>query len=728
MATKYISLTNLDTFLGQLKTNYKASKDYYGGIKIDTSLTTGKNYAVQLDSNGGAYVNVPWSAGETYKLPVATGTVLGGVKIEYNGGKSIADATSVNSPLLLESNTRAAYVKISAADVSNAGLMSATDKKKLDGIAEGANKYTYTHPAAGANTGSFGQSTTVTLTHGGTFSVPYVTVNNSGHVTAISTKTLTLPETEGSSGGGMVSILYADLKDARDKGKLVPGTKYRITDYKTIVGSGNYNSTEKKFDIIVEALSECELSENAKACWNIPKPTSASSSSESTNFANYHFSNSDLTAWELKYCIDNDDNKFEWANKTSGTGVIYYMKDEWGNEAPYDFKNIRFKNSNNSTDNNYFFTFSKLAKTSSGYSIYDASTIYNGDTHAYETMPFATHNVIKPCYNSEYPVYTSANTNGTKTKLRLNQIVCVYTQNLSFNNGNDIVYNNYFDTNCYNIWILGAPNENKFGKNCRDIVIGGPTSSYNNFGNNCTNIKLAAFNYTRNPAGSGSTVTEYKQYIQHNNFGNNCCNIILGESCSFNVFGNNCGNWKAGTYFIGNKIGDNCCAWEFGNHCSKNVMVDNNYTTKYGAGLDTYTSMFAPNFNNTDTYAKILANSGNSTANWVCDCYFGEQSHAQITLCYNHGYDYPIEDNFDEGNILRFVYFTNLAEVGNVDDIISTPQIRIMGDEGSGYGGWAGSHVMRLAAYNEDHTEGGNNIPKYQLVRRRLVYNENWWK
>ena len=51
----------------------------------------------------------------------------------------------------------------------------------------------YTHPTDGANTGSFGPSTDATATHGGTISVPYITVNSDGHVTAASTKTITLP-------------------------------------------------------------------------------------------------------------------------------------------------------------------------------------------------------------------------------------------------------------------------------------------------------------------------------------------------------------------------------------------------------------------------------------------------------------------------------------------------------------------------------------------------------
>lgn len=44
-----------------------ASSSAIGGIKLGYSAT-GKNYAVQLDSNGKAYVNVPWSAGETADL------------------------------------------------------------------------------------------------------------------------------------------------------------------------------------------------------------------------------------------------------------------------------------------------------------------------------------------------------------------------------------------------------------------------------------------------------------------------------------------------------------------------------------------------------------------------------------------------------------------------------------------------------------------------------------
>lgn len=63
----------------------KASSNL-GGIKIGYSDTTSgtRNYGVQLDSDGKAYVNVPWVNTDTkYSLPTATKDVLGGIKVGF---------------------------------------------------------------------------------------------------------------------------------------------------------------------------------------------------------------------------------------------------------------------------------------------------------------------------------------------------------------------------------------------------------------------------------------------------------------------------------------------------------------------------------------------------------------------------------------------------------------------------------------------------------------------
>ena len=59
-----------------------------------------------------------------------------------------------------------------------------------------------------------------------------------------------------------------------------------------------------------------------------------------------------LSAWDIRYCIDNDTNRFEWASP-NGKGVIYWLKDEYNNECSYDFKNLIYIK-----DNEYYATFS----------------------------------------------------------------------------------------------------------------------------------------------------------------------------------------------------------------------------------------------------------------------------------------------------------------------------------------------------------------------------------
>lgn len=125
-----------------------------------------------------------------------------------------------------------------------------------------------------------------------------------------------------------ISLHYGELVTLRNSGKLIPGHYYRITDYTTTTTDTESRSAGHVYDVIVFALDENTLSEEAYAA---------------RHAGDSYFGSSNLTAWKLWYCLDNDTARFGWADNTNGKGVIYRMIDEWGNDLPYDYKNIQFK-------------------------------------------------------------------------------------------------------------------------------------------------------------------------------------------------------------------------------------------------------------------------------------------------------------------------------------------------------------------------------------------------
>lgn len=147
-----------------------------GGVKVGYT-TNGKNYKVQVDKSGNAYVNVPWTDTNTtyneattsaaglmsaadktklnglnnYSLPTSTASVLGGIKVGYT-------TSGKNYKVQLDDNGNA-YVNVpwtdnnttySVATTSANGLMSKEDKSKLNGIAAGANNYSLPKSTASA--------------------------------------------------------------------------------------------------------------------------------------------------------------------------------------------------------------------------------------------------------------------------------------------------------------------------------------------------------------------------------------------------------------------------------------------------------------------------------------------------------------------------------------------------------------------------------------------------
>ena len=134
-------------------------------------------------------------------------------------------------------------------------------------------------------------------------------------------------------GGGIsapISTTYSELKSLKESNQLVVGQKYRITDFVSVFDEAGITSANHPFDLVIEAISENLFSETACAI---------------IHSGDDYFSEQKLYAWEVRYCFDNDTERFPQAS-SSGKGFIYYLKDEYGNEACYDFKNALFELSN----------------------------------------------------------------------------------------------------------------------------------------------------------------------------------------------------------------------------------------------------------------------------------------------------------------------------------------------------------------------------------------------
>ena len=274
----------------------------------------------------------------------------------------------------------------------------------------------------------------------------------------------------------MINVTYSQLVDMRDNGELIPGQQYRIIDYMTTTSQEDTVSAGHQFDIVVTAISNNTLSEIASACLH-----------EGDNYFSKYYAN--LSAWKIWYCLDNDYEIFEWADDTNGKGVIYRMIDEYGNDCPYDFKNIKFKkpifSETDTPDSNFYYTFTFYNSDFTDSIINDYSLFVSSYYSVYN-------NVIKPYH-----------TVGGSNAQVLNRILFIAIR------AADWFYNNTFGYDCY---------DNIFASNFCD----------NTFGNDCY----------RNTFG-------YSCY--DNTFGNRCHNNTFGSHCLYNTFGNCCSGIIFGT-------------------------------------------------------------------------------------------------------------------------------------------------------------------------------------
>ena len=441
----------------------------------------------------------------------------------------------------------------------------------------------------------------------------------------------------------LTEITWSSLKSLVSAGTLIPGMKYRITDYNCTTTQDYTRSAGHQFDIIVDALDKNTLSENA----------SAINHSVSNGETDY-FADCDLNAWKIWYCLDNDKTRFAWAddtktnNKENGRGVIYRMIDEFGNDCPYDFKNIQFQRVDantitvihsqyyndysanvesffNSTKNTVPFKYQYLRWLTSSQAVQEGFSDFLGMTNEqiissglyycildhklYEDDPgllasvtSITDNNSKWLYTFSTTTFTDSSLNGYANNVFSNKVGVYLSESVMFLSHTCFIgtncYSNTFGNNCYSNTFGNSCSDNTFGNNCYNITFGDGCYG-NTFGNDCFGNTFGNYcfgntfggscdyntfgNYCNyNTFGGGSYYNTFGNTCRSNTFGNYCNSNIFGNSCYYNAFGNNCQNSTFGNNCFGNTFGNDCHSNTFGNDCDYNTFGSNNYYNTFG--------------------------------------------------------------------------------------------------------------------------------------------------
>ena len=421
------------------------------------------------------------------------------------------------------------------------------------------------------------------------------------------------------------SKTYAQLKALKTAGKLVAGTRYRITDFVTMTNPSltDVSGAGHPFDLIVTAISGSEFSENAEAC---------------LHDGDTYFLKSDLGAWKIKYCFDNDNERYEWANASSGRGVIFYMKDEWGNECSYDFKNVlfaRYKRAQYTASDAgltpYGITSGSVPwrvlseQVASGFMpSFVTNTALTGDF--FDTL--GTSEIFPNSLTDSASVFDyHMTTVGQTTDYVILNLIYVNTSNSVRRytvklEGNATSTKKWFYTfsslngvsltdgaTVYDASVLGsAPEEATvaygnvikpyFEENGLPFMLNGvvliddvPDNCFGNFfDRNCRNV-TAGNDFSLNKIGAGCRDLIFGNSCRSNVIGNDCYNVYVGRACENNVIEssvsdvtmlNECEFVKIGSSCRYLTIGSNCSAITFGEKCTYCILISESTSVKIG--------------------------------------------------------------------------------------------------------------------------------------------------
>ena len=432
--------------------------------------------------------------------------------------------------------------------------------------------------------------------------------------------------------GSYIEKTWGELKALRDEAGLSPGTYYRITDYVATTTQQGTRSASHPFDIIVFATGVDTLSEDALAI---------------QHQGDTHFQHSDLAAWRLSYCLDNDTKRFLWADAEGGKGVVYRLVDEQGNDLPYDFKGIQFKRLaitgfSQSFKGNDDIQSVLLFDPDENPLYYGATDAYGNDVPQYaetegEEAWFYTFTGVDKSSSLDSPEYYDMSTInkelseetiqaciedgcGTDTKDRVHGNVIKpareeYMEDDTYYRGrqvlnNIVFYGRHYDNGYDDGYEVAVCHSNTFDAECRDCTFGN-NCWYNTFGNGCNNNTFGNDCYS-NTFGNSCNNNTFGNSCGGNTFGNYCQSNTFGNGCSSNTFGNGCQSNIFGNWFQNNTFGNSCSRNTFGNDCSSNTFGNN---FQYGTVFEGVTLVNIPGSSSVIKYCTILAGTQGTNGN-----------------------------------------------------------------------------------------------------------------
>jgi hypothetical protein len=419
----------------------------------------------------------------------------------------------------------------------------------------------------------------------------------------------------------MVNVTYAELVALRNEGKLIAGQKYRMTDYETTCTWENTQVAGHPFDLVLTALDNKTLDEKCSAIW-------------SERDTDGYFANSNLPAWDVRYCLDNDKSRFNWAQQ-EGTSCKFYV-DAWEvyytmgtfigefhvdgelwfiweamYEGEFDDMYVCSKTKDLSVGDTLYFTedTETIFQNATGeitnmYEFADGKgVIYRLIDESDNSVPYDFKNIMfsRPLTEGKYDAE-----NGVNTFCYTFCCIDGDTYKIEDQSVKEPLY-------CYN---------NKFDVYCSDnvfLTFSGDYCYSNTFGDNCD------FN-------------TFGDYCKSNTFGNSCYSNTFGYNCYSNTFGDDCDSNTFGIGYYFNTFGDGCDSNTFGDYCKSNTFGDGCNCNTFGDGC------YENTFINSET-----ASSYNAVQNYYISCVSG----AEIQVYRSRNYDtYITKDK--SGNIVEY--------------------------------------------------------------------------